>query len=65
MDVVDFFLMLLLYLFMYYYVVALSGWIYIIDAVTSILTNGVDPQVISGSHDSTIKVSRLSTRFRV
>lgn len=26
------------------------------DAVSSVITNGVDPQVITGSHDSTIKV---------
>jgi pleiotropic regulator 1 len=29
------------------------------NAVSSLLTNGVDPQVITGSHDSTIKVSSI------
>ena len=31
------------------------------NAVSSLITNGVDPQVITGSHDSTIKVSRGGT----
>ncbi len=31
------------------------------DTVSSIITNPVDPQIITGSHDSTIKVHRLYT----
>lgn len=29
------------------------------NAVSSMIVNGVDPQVITGSHDSTIKVCTL------
>lgn len=35
------------------------------NTVSSILTNSVDPQIITGSNDATVKVSTLSGLFCV